>query len=244
MGVLSSKVHAQEIPAVFANDSLYHRYGTMYSVDNLPKASYHNAKQRGIPLDSLRWLISFGGTEDSVRVFAAPEQIRVNKIRHIIIEKTGFETKGSGASMSDSQGLACLEDGALLFYLGFKIDFRYKEPRLCRYLSVNLENFDPSFTHLEFRNVNARVSPYCLPDSLTNPRRLKPRITHIPAKERKAPPAQKHNFYSNFCIEGEIHGERILPDGSYRTGKLYDFRMSYERSDGYIRGYIKPHAVE
>ena len=245
--LFSFKIKAQDIPAIFDKDSTYYRCGAMYPVDSLPPILYQKAARKGVSREKLQWMLSDKGQDDSVRVFADIKDIRVSQVAHTIINKTSVDRNEPGRRHSGTTALECMEDGAMLFQLKFDVLFDHREPRTCRYLGLVIQNFDPSFTYLEFRNVNARITNEDPPPIRPRPRTPRPVraiVTKIPPDKAKTYPHWKRNFYFEFCIKGEIHGERILPDGSYRTGKLYDFRMSYERSDGYIRGYIKPHAVE
>lgn len=233
--------HAQDVPKVFETDSTYYKYGAMYSVDNLPAESYRDAKRTGISRDSLRWIVSMGGRDDSVRVFAPISQIRVNNVIHTIIEKHGPETNALGGSFKKHRIAECIEDGALLFTLYYDTEFRADKPRLCRLFRLIIRNFDPSFSYLEFRNVTAYVSPL-YPPTKEYPRLNQDTLSKMTEeqirnyiKERK-----KHAPGFDMYVEGEIHGERILPDGSILTGKLYDFRIHRKRNhekDGCILPY-------
>lgn len=115
-------------------------------------------------------------------------------------------------------------------------------PPICRSLVLYINNLDPSFMTMEFRNVTTHVSPF-YPLKI-NRNTFKPGTSYAqiirwddPAMR---PPSRSLTY--DLDIEGEIHGERILPDGTIITGKLYDFRFCIRRNDAPTElNYIRPY---
>lgn len=232
-----------QIPTVFENDSVYYHFGKWYDIDKLPEGFYwglEHLEKVNMTRDSIRYYVSMGGQEDSLRIYAFRQMLRLDSVKYVVIEKTGPEFKGM---IGGGNELCCLEDGAWLFSVSYDVRFTQRmKPPLCRSLVLHISNNDPSFMAMEFRNVTARVSPsYPLSQSLNH---FKPGQTYVSIIKLDDPAMSKPGPALNYDldIEGEIHGERILPDGTILTGKLYDFRFCIRRDRAPTElNYIRPY---
>lgn len=236
------QIYSQECPTFFEGDSLYLRYGTKYAIKDIPEAYFlfvEHALGRQVSRDSILEDMSENGQKDSVRLMAPRNMIRINKVDYVIVKKEAPELQGF---VNDGGTCPYVENGAWLFDLSYKARFSTRmRPILCNLLVINIKNYDPSFTHLEFRNVTARISPHYPPGLKSRANRNRMTLSRITQIDDAATLKSKPSEVMDLDIIGEIHGERILPDGTFIVGKLYDFRIHTRRDDSRDLNYIRPY---
>lgn len=234
--------YSLDYPAIFVNDSAYFRYGMKYAIDNLPEEFYRQIERsssRAVSRDSLRCILSEGGTRDSIRVCAPRELIRVHSVEHVVWEKTNLSLDGL---LSGSETISCVEDGAWLFDLSYQALFAERmEPKICRKLTLRIINYDPSFTSLEFRNVKVRISAFHTIASEQKQMKQGLKVNSVVTqKSDPTAPSLWHPCTYDLDLEGEIHGERILPDGTVSYGKLYEFRFRNRKNELRSLNHVRP----